>query len=51
MTRHAREWNGRCLDCQQDSRDGADWPVCSHAEPAGPPNDHACAWCGHEVTR
>lgn len=46
--RHRREWNGRCLECQEDSRAGGDWPVCSHAEPT---EDGAhCAWCGHEVT-
>lgn len=48
--RHRKEWNGRCLECMQDARDGGDWPVCSHAEPAGEPNADHCAWCGHEVT-
>lgn len=52
-SKHAREWNGRCLDCQQDQRDRLDLPVCSHAEHADddePMRGH-CAWCGHEVTR
>lgn len=45
--RHANEWNGRCLDCQREQRQGIDLPVCSHPEPAEDPR--FCAWCGHEV--
>ena len=49
--KHA-EWNGRCLDCQQEKRDGGDEAVCSHAEQADDdePLRGICAWCGHEVT-
>lgn len=50
--KHAMEWNGRCLDCQQEKRDGGDEAVCSHAEQADDdePLRGICAWCGHEVT-
>lgn len=52
MTRHVREWNGRCLECQEEQLAGGDWQVCSHAEEAedDEPLRGICAWCGHRVT-
>lgn len=49
MTTHAAgELDGYCQDCIAEQ--GKGYPVCRGADPAGPPNDDHCAWCGHPVT-